>query len=100
MSFPSVLRRTIGQNVLGLLYNSLLSFKMIINNNFLKCEDQYLRSMYGFSILTMLAIHSLLPTNTLKCFQETWSEPGVNELLHLLIVLTNLEMENGGYSTC
>jgi len=31
MSFPIVLRKTMGQNVLEILYNSLLGFGIIIN---------------------------------------------------------------------
>jgi len=40
MSFPSILKRIIGQNVLGELYASLLYLKIIINVNFLKYEGQ------------------------------------------------------------
>jgi len=36
MSFPIVLRRTIGQNVLKVLYKGLLGFEIMIDINFLK----------------------------------------------------------------
>jgi len=39
MSFPSVFRRMMGQNVLGVLYDGLLGFGMIIVIDFLKCDD-------------------------------------------------------------
>ena len=39
ISFPSILRKTIGWNVLGLLYDGLLDFGMIIDIKFLKCEE-------------------------------------------------------------
>jgi len=40
MSFPDVLRRTIGLNTLGELYNSLLGLGMMINVDTLKYEGQ------------------------------------------------------------
>ena len=39
MSFPIILRRMMSQNVLGVLYNGLLGFGIMINIDFLKWED-------------------------------------------------------------
>ena len=36
MSFPIILRRTMGQNILEVSYDSLLDFGIIIDINFLK----------------------------------------------------------------
>ena len=41
MSLPTVLRRTIGLNDLGKLYNFLFSLEMTIIVDLLKCEGQY-----------------------------------------------------------
>ena len=67
MSFPNILRRMIGQNILGLLYNVLLGFRMIIDIDFLKCKGQYPRLMCEFAMLTM---YLLSPTNALRYLQE------------------------------
>jgi len=84
---------------LGLLYDVLLGFRIIIDIDFLKCKGQYPRLMCKFAILTMLTMYLLSPTNTLRYLQEIWLGPGVDELLHLLIASTNSATENGGHST-
>ena len=40
MSFPNMLKKTIGQKALGESYNSLLGLEIIIDINTLKCEVQ------------------------------------------------------------
>ena len=40
MSFPIVLSSTIDRNDLGVSYESLLSFGIIMENDFLKCIGQ------------------------------------------------------------
>jgi len=39
INLPSVLRRTIGQKALGLSYEDLLGFEIIMNVDFLKCDS-------------------------------------------------------------
>jgi len=56
--------------------------------------------MHKFAMLTMLAMYLVLPTNALRWFQEMWSRPRVNEILYLLITLTNLALENSSYFVC
>ena len=63
MSFPIVLRKKMGQNVLEIPYNSLLGFGIIINVNFLKWKGQLI---HKFVILTILTIYLALPTNVLR----------------------------------
>ena len=79
-----------------LSYDVLLDFRMIIDIDFLKCKGQYPKLMCEFAMLTMLTMHLLLPTNTLRYLQKTWLGPVV---VHL-IALTNLTTENGGHSAC
>jgi len=40
ISFSKVLRRMIGLNIFGESYTALLGFRMIIDNDFLKCVSQ------------------------------------------------------------
>jgi len=40
ISFSNILRKIIEQNVLGVSYNSLLGFGIMIDDNFLKWEGQ------------------------------------------------------------
>jgi len=62
MSFPTVLRRTIEQNVFRELYAGLFSFGMMIKINFLKFKGQYWRLMQALVMLTKFVIHLLLVT--------------------------------------
>ena len=71
---------------------------MIIKVDILKCNGQWLRSMYKLVILTMLDRYLLLFTTTLRYFHETWSGLRVNELLHFLIVFLKFSIEKRGHS--
>jgi len=66
INLPSVLRSTMGQKTLELLYNGLLGFEMIIDMDFLKYNGQWLRLIYIFAILTILAVHLRLLTIFLR----------------------------------
>jgi len=57
MSFPKVFRRMIEQNVLEVLYISLLSLVMIIDVDVLKWDGQYPRLMHELAILTKFMIY-------------------------------------------
>ena len=48
------------------LTDSLLDFGIMINIDFLKWENQQLRLIYKFIILTILAIYLVLPTSALR----------------------------------
>ena len=40
INLPNILRRIIGQKILGVLYKDLLDFGIIIDIDFLKCDGQ------------------------------------------------------------
>ena len=40
INLPDILRRIIGQKILGVLYKDLLDFGIIIDIDFLKCDGQ------------------------------------------------------------
>jgi len=46
ISFPSILRRKIGQKVFRELYTSFFGLWIIIDVDLLKCKSQYLRLIY------------------------------------------------------
>ena len=100
MSFPNILRKTIDQNFLEVSYDGLLDFEIMINVDFLKWKGQYLRLIQEFAILMILATYLALSTNALRWLQKIWSKPGVDKLLHLLMVLINSALENSGHSAC
>jgi len=54
--------------------------------------------MYILAMLTMLDKHLLLSTTALRCLQETWSGPGVDKLLHFVIVFLNSSFKKVGHS--
>ena len=59
ISFPSMLRRTIGCEVFGESCASLFSLEIIIDVDLLKCEGQKLRLIYELVILTKFVMHLL-----------------------------------------
>jgi len=62
-----VLSSTIDQNDLGVSYESLLSFGIIMENDFLKCIGQLIHAL---AMLTMLVMHSSLFIILLRCLYE------------------------------
>jgi len=74
MSFSNVLKRTMGLKALGKSYKFLLSVILII--------------FFKYTVSLMIS---------LRCLYDNLSEPGVDELLHLLIELTNSASENGSH---
>jgi len=96
MSFPIVLSSTMGWNDLGVSYESLLSFGIIMENDFLKCVGQLIHAL---AILAMLVVHSSLFNILSRCLYERWSGPGVELLLHLLSASQTSTSENRGQVT-
>ena len=97
ISFSNVFRRTIGLSILEKSYNTLLSFRMMIDDDFLKWSGQWLSMMYVLAILMKLLRYFLFLTTDFRCFYKTWSSLGVDKLLHLLIVLLNSLWEKNVY---
>ena len=62
-----MLSSMIGWNDLGVSYESLLSFGIIIENDFLKCVGQLIHAL---AILAMLVMHSSLFNILLRCLYE------------------------------
>jgi len=89
----TILRRTIGQKILGVLYNDLISLGMIIDIDFLKWVSQTLRLMQKLAMLTKFVVYLLSLINTFTWLHEIWLESKVNKLLHLLIILVNSALE-------
>ena len=79
-------------NILGNSYDTLLGFRMIIDNDYLKCISQWPNEMQTLAILTMLRYYLSLIT-TFRCFYKILSGLGINELLYFLIVLLNFFWE-------
>jgi len=92
MSFPSMFNKTIRWNIFGKLYNALLCFRMIIEDNSLKLVSQYWWSMHVLAIL-MISLGTSHLCTALRCFYKIQSGLGVNKLLHLLIVFLNPSLE-------
>ena len=97
MSFPSVFNKMMGQNILGELYEALLGFGMMIDNDILKCDSQCSRLIYMLAILIILIKHVLFLTIALKCFYDILSRLEVDKLLHLIIAFMNFLVEKEGY---
>ena len=94
---PSIFNRTIGLNVLEVLYNALLGLGMIIDIDTLKCKSQYPKSIYVLVIFKILLRYAEFFIISLKYLQDNLLDPGVKLLLHLLIADKNSFLEKGGH---
>ena len=66
ISFPSVLRRIIGQNVLRKLYTGLFGLGIMISVDFLKYNSQWPRLIHELAMLTKFVIYLELFTKILR----------------------------------
>ena len=89
ISLPSILKRTISQNILGVLYEALLGLGIIMEDNVLKCDSQCSRFIHTLAILIKLLTHVLSLIMTLRCFHNNLSSSRVEVLLHFVIELLN-----------
>ena len=96
MSFPTVLRRTIGLNTLGKSYNFLFGLGMIIMVDLLKCEGQYPNSIHVLVILMMILRQSSSLRIILRWLYDNLSGPRAEELLQLIIASLNSSFEKAG----
>ena len=92
MSLPIVLRRMISLNALGELYNIFLGFgiTMVVEN--LKYKGQ--KPKLKHEMLTKFFKHVLFLRICLRWLHKSLSGPGIEELLHLAIVIINSSSEN------
>jgi len=89
MSFSNVFRRTIGLNNLGELLDDLLGLGITIVDEILKYNSQWPNSIHVFAIATTFLKYVLSLRIILRCFHNSLSRPGVDELLHLSKELAN-----------
>ena len=94
ISFPNILRRTIGLKDLGELYDSLLGFGMTIVIEVLKWKDQWSKLIHILAMLIILFKHALSLMILLRCLYDNLFGPGVDKLLHLAMELINSSSEN------
>ena len=79
----------IGLNILRESYKVLLGLGMIIKLDVLKCDGQCPELIHILVMLIKIFRYKQLLTMTLRCLHNILLGPGVNELLHLKIVLLN-----------
>lgn len=95
ISLLILLSKMMDWKVLEELYNSLLGLGIIMDVETLKCNGQWPNSMYVLVILINFLRHVAFLIILLKCLYDNLSGPGVNELLHYVIVFMNSSSENG-----
>ena len=97
ISFPSVLRSTIGLKDLGESYAALLSFEIKIVIKFLKWLGQYPISIQALAIAMMFPRYVLSLTTYLRYSHNNLSGLGADELLYLTMALVNSSSKNGDH---
>jgi len=97
ISLPSIFKRMMGLNVLGVLYNALLGLGMMMNIDSLKWDGQYLKLIHTLAIFMMLTRHAKFLVITLRCLQDNLSGLEVESLLHLLIDIKNSSFKKDGH---
>jgi len=97
ISLPSIFNRTIGLNVLEVLYDALLSLEIMIDIDTLKCKGQCPKLIHALVIFKTLSRHTKFFIISLRCFQDSLSGPGVKLLLYLLIADKNSSLEKENY---
>jgi len=59
INLPSVFKRTIGLNIFGVSYDSLLGLGIMIDVDVLKYDSQYPNSIHALAMLMNLSRHSI-----------------------------------------
>ena len=95
ISFSRVLRRMMGLKDLGVSYNSLLGFRMIIVIDVLKWEGHWPSSKHILVMLMILFRYPLSLMILLRYLYNSLSGPEVDKLLHLAIELMNFSSKKG-----
>ena len=97
ISFPSMLRSTIGLKNLGESYTVLLGFGITIVIEFLKWLGQYPISIQALAMAIMFPRHILSLTTCLRCLYDNLFGLGADKLLHLTMALMNSSSKNGNH---
>ena len=98
ISLPIVFSRTMGLNDLGELYDSLLGLGMMTDDDALNCGGHVSNLMHALAMWVILSRHTLSAVIALRCLQEIWSGPGVDNEEHLVKVSLSSWLEKGGHS--
>jgi len=93
----SIFKRTMGLNIFGVLYNSLLDLGIIIDVDVLKCNGQCSNSIYVLAMLMILSRYSISLMISLICLQDSLSSLGVESFLNLSIAKRNSSLEKEDY---
>jgi len=72
-----------------------LGMTTILDN--LKWDGQSSKSIHVLAICIIFSRHLLFVISNLRCLQEMWSGPGVNENEHLAIASLNFCFEKGSH---
>ena len=96
MSLHTVLRRIIGLNVLGKLYDFLFGLEMITVVDLLKCEGQHPNSIHMLAILMMILRQSSSLKIILRWLYNNLFGPRVEELLQLIMASLNSSFKKAG----
>ena len=89
--------KTIGLNIFRELYEVLLGLEIIMDNDDLNCDSQWPKSIHVLAILINLFKYKTLLMTTLRCLQDSLLRSGVEELLNLIIALSNSSLKNHIY---
>ena len=76
INLPSVFKRTISLNILGVLYDALLGLG-IMDVDILKCNGQCPKSIHALVMFIMLLSHNIFLTISLRCLQDNLLGPEV-----------------------
>ena len=94
INLPSIFSRIIGLKDLGILYDALLGFGIMIVVKVLKWLGQYPTSIHALAILMIFLKHNLSLKIHLRCLYDSLLGLGADELLYLAIALMNSSSKN------
>ena len=92
-----ILSKMMSQKALGESYDFLLGLGIMMDIETLKCDGQWPNLIYVLAISMSFLRHATSLTHLLRCLQNNLSGPGVDELLHFVIVLVSSSSKNGPY---
>ena len=87
-----------GLNFLEVLYNSLLGLGIMMDEDVLKYDGQYPKSIHTLAIFIMLLRHDKFLIISLRCLQDSPLGSEVKSLLHLQMDNKNSSFEKGNHS--
>ena len=97
ISFPNMLRKTMGLKDFRELQDSLFSLGMMIVVEYLKCNGHNSNSKQVLAILMIFLRHALSLMIHLRWLYESLSGLGADNLLYLVIDLVNSSFKKDGH---